>query len=363
MLKKMLKKTTPLYLATLLLISFTPQPLWGHGHITRCRPQILAVSEKNRPRAEHHLKMGLEAFNAQHWQVAARHLTILTRDFHSNFYPADVHYSLGLSFYQLNELDLANQQWSIYLQKETEPGHLNDVMQAKLDIAERCRRGACGRLFGIRALPKWSNGDTLALNIYDEIIATLPTSDLAATSLIGRGHLFSKQGSFQEAIESLSLMIKRFPQHELTPVAYLAMQEVYLAKARVDGQNPDTLPLAEVALKRFASCYPKDDRLQEAYTLFATIRDVQANSFYQTALFYIRTKKPHAAILYCKATLRQFPDTPTAQRCRATLARLGPCALLSEEPQTPQCPEDMPASTEDMPISEEGIEPLALCDD
>ena len=311
------------------IVMGSPQPLWGRLHFSR--PSYFVCSDKNRLSAENHLKMGLNAFHQHHWHVAARHLRILTRDFHPSFYPTEVHYFLGLSFYHLKEFDLANDAWNMYLQKDAETPHADEVMQKKLEIAERCRAGATARLFGIRAFPKWSSGDSLALTVYDEIIATVPTSDLAAISLIGRGRLFCKQSAFSEAIDSLYLMVRRFPQHELTPEADLAMQEVYLAQAKADGQNPDTLSLAELALNRFASSFPKEDRLEQARQLFAQMRDVQANSLYQTARFYCRLQQPRAAALYCKATLRQFPDTPTAERCRRTLACLEP------EPEPEPC--------------------------
>lgn len=320
----MLKKTLiSCALALTLLLTASPQALLGREHYYKSR--TFSLHEQHRPKAEQHFNMGVAAFNKKRWHNAARHLKILTRDYHPNFYPNEAYYLLGVSFYELDELDLANKAWNAYLARETEPTHLNDVMERKIAIAERCRLGAAARLFGIRSLPKWSNGDVLAFSIYDEIIATLPTSNLAAVALLGRARLFCKQGSFQDALENLFLMVKRFPQHELTPDAFLAMQEVYLAKAKTDGQNPDTLSLAELALKRFASHYPKDCRVEQANALFAQLRDVQAYSLYRTALLYQRIGQPNAAVLYCKATLRQFPDTPTAECCRITLSRLQPC--------------------------------------
>lgn len=348
----MLKKTIPLCLIAFLFCLPSPG-LWGHARFSK--PRHFSVDDKSRCNAKRHLDMGLNAFRQQRYHVAARQLKILTRDFHPTFYPAEVHYFLGLSFYQLNELDLANQAWNFYIEKETDALHLDEVMQAKMDIAERCRLGASGRLFGVRSFPKWSNGDTLAMTIYDEILATLPTSDLAAVALVGRGRLFCKQGAYQEAIESLYLMVRRFPQHELTPEAYLAMQEVYLAQGKADGQNPDTLSLAEVALNRFSSHYPKDHRLEQAHQLYAKLRDVQANSLLKTACFYHRIHQPCASILYCKATIRQFPDTPTAERCRILLTHLEPSS------PTPTLPSDMP---EDLPnYSEDSEDAPSLSED
>lgn len=350
----MLKKTLISCALTFLCFSAAPQALWGRSHFYKSR--CLPLNDQYRPKAQELFNKGQAAFNQQRWSQAARHLKLLTRDYHANFYPNEAYYLLGVSFYELDELDLANQAWNTYLARETEPTHLDDVMAHKIEIAERCRLGASARLFGLRALPKWSNGDALALTIYDELIATLPSSDLAAVSLVGRARLFCKQGAFQDAIDNLFLMVKRFPQHELTPDAFLAMQEVYLAKAKSDGQNPDTLSLAELALNRFASNYPKDPRLEQARELFAQLRDVQAYSLYRTALFYQRLCQPKAAILYCKATMRQFPDTPTAKCCSVTLERLQPGCPQSDSEQATVQPADMPSSEDmpaDMPSSED----------
>lgn len=340
----MLKKT--IYLATaLLLASILPQEL--DARVRFCTGHVYACNEKNQAQANHHFKTGLNYYKSRRFALAARHLKFLTRDYHPSSYPREAYYYLGFSFYHLNELDLANATWNIYIQEEVQPDLLEDIMQAKLDIAQRCHNGARGRLFGCRPFPKWSSGENLAMEIYDEIIATMPTSDLAATALIARARLFCKQSAYQEAIESLYLMVRRFPQHELAPESYLAMQEVYLAQARADGQNPDTLSLAETALDRFAGNFPKDERLPEANCLFAKIRDVQAFSLYKTALFYQRLKFPKAAMMYCKATLRQFPDTPTAERCKATLACLDPDWEKTESCTEDALPGDLPELEEE----------------
>lgn len=346
----MLKKTICLATACLLAIS----PLQLDARVRFCTGRFYTCNDKTQAQASQHFKKGLEFYKARRFALAARHLKFLTRDYHPSSYPREAYYYLGFSFYHLNELDLANATWNIYIQEEAEPSLLEDVMQAKLDIANRCHQGARGRLFGCRPFPKWSSGENLAMEIYDEIIATTPTSDLAASALIDRARLFCKQSAYQEAIDSLYLMVRRFPQHELAPVSYLTMQEVYLAWARADGQNPDTLSLAETALDRFAGSFPKDERLSQAKCLFATIRDVQAFSFYKTALFYKRLKFPQAAIMYCKATIRQFPDTPTAERCKTLLTCLDPDwqenALNTANPT--DLPGDLPDPEEELNTNE-----------
>jgi outer membrane protein assembly factor BamD (BamD/ComL family) len=171
------------------------------------------------------------------------------------------------------------------------------------------------------------------LGIYDEVVAAMPSHELAALSYYYKGCLLWKMKSYAEAVESYQTLIRRFPKHELVPEAYLYITKVYLDQSRREFQNSDLLAFAEVNLKKFKSEFPRDEHVEIAEREVARIKEVYACGLYDTAYFYERIGKPQASVIYYENAILQFPTTHVAQASRSRLSRLAPGALKQVEQQ------------------------------
>lgn len=293
------------------------------------------VTENATLSAEGHYQEALDAYTSENYVEVVRQLEILTDNFSCGKFPGDAYFFLGVSYFQMGEYESANTALNLYLKLDTNPAYLTEAVAFKFAAAEAFRCGERARLFGYSQCPKWMNGRDLAVTIYDEVIATLPSSDLAARALFSKGSLLCEMQDFRCSIESFSTLIRRFPKHELTPDSYLAIDQVYLCQAQLEFQNPDVLVLAQLNLTRFRSDFPNDDRVQEASELVHQIQESYAWGLYSTGGFFERVCKPQAAVLYYTSAISQFPDTNIAQRCRERL-----CCLTGQDAQT--CtPEDV----------------------
>ena len=70
-------------------------------------------------------------------------------------------------------------------------------------------------MLGWEKMPQWVSAHEDALNIYDEVIATLPRHDVAARSLFNKARMLSGDGKYKESIDSYQILIRRFPKHQL----------------------------------------------------------------------------------------------------------------------------------------------------
>jgi len=240
------------------------------------------------------------------------------------------HYYLGVCYFELEEYDLANVSFTNYLKKSTSPEYFREVMEYKFCIAEYFRQGGKRRMLCNKDLPKCFNGHALAIEVYDEIIASFPSDDLTAYSLYGKAELLKSGQQYRESVECLKLLIKRFPKHTLGPESYILISRIYLDQCLQEFQNPDLLALAELNTRKFAQDYPGEERLCMAEQMAQEIKETFAVGFLRTGSFYERICKPQAAILYYRKAIREFPDTQVAVICQERLMRLGGCQLSNE---------------------------------
>lgn len=275
------------------------------------------VSEAATGSSYNHYGQGIAAYECEDWSTAIRQLVITTENFSCGSYPADAYFFLGVAYFQTCEYECANEALGIYLKTDQNPIYLTEAVEFKFASAEAFRQGARARVLGYRRCPKWASGYDLALTIYDEVIATLPSSDLAARALFSKGSLLCEMRDFRCSIEAFQTLIRRFPKHELTPDSYLAIDQVYLHQAHLEFQNPDILVLAELNRARFSDAFPNEERVEEASAVVAEIEEIYAWGLYSTGCFYERTCKPAAALLYYYSAISQFPDTQIANRCRS----------------------------------------------
>lgn len=273
---------------------------------------------------EQHFDLGMAAVNKSDWGEAASQFTIISTNFPNSPFGQEAFYYLGVAEFNMNEYDFANEAFSQYLKCQNNPKHFLSAIEYKYCIAEQLRCGARRRFFGTKQLPKWATGRTMALKIYDEVIAAMPSNEMATKALYSKGYLLWEMGEYRDSIESFQLLCKRFPKSELIPDSYVIINRIYLDLCRSEPQNPDILAFAELNARKFKQEFPKEERLCEAEYNVQQIKELYASALFETGMFYERIKQPRASIIYYYNAISQFPDTEIAQKCRERLHLLDP---------------------------------------
>lgn len=268
---------------------------------------------------EGHYKIAYDAFEAEDYRLAQTNFSIVALNFPNSPFGADSAFFDGVCCYQLGEYDMANEAFNTYLKASSQPKYFQDAMEYKYLIANSFACGAKRRPFGAKQLPKWLPGESLALQIYDQIIQAIPCHEYAAQSLWTKGNMLWSECAYQESIESFQQLIRRFPKHELTPQAYLAINQVFLTEAQWEFQNPDLLQLAEINLKKFRQEFPRDERVVEAEKDLLALKETYALGLWKTAQFYEWKGETSAASIYYMNAIHQFPETNIAERCQRRL--------------------------------------------
>lgn len=260
-----------------------------------------------------HYNLGLAALEKEDWREAFRQFRIVITCFPTSPYASDSNYYLGVAEYYNEELDFANDSLTAYLKSKNNPKFFQEAIEYKYAIAEKLNAGHKRRFFGTKKMPKWASGKSLAIQIYDEVIASLPCHDLAARALFSKGELLWNQKEYKRAVESYQMVIKRFPKHELAPESFVTISKIYLEQSAIEFQNPDVLEFAQINLRRFKHDFPREPRVAEVEGDVLSIKEIYAKGLYDTGLFYERVSKPMASCIYYQNAIKLFPETKIAQ--------------------------------------------------
>lgn len=297
--------------------------LTGHGGYVLRDGKLISKKYIPSDSIDCHFENGKNAFNAEDWGQATIEFSIVALN-----YPDDPrghlsHYYLGIAYYYLEEYEYANDALSAYLKAESHPDFFKETIEYKFAIAEAFRCGAKCRILSSRACPKWADPRELSLSIYDEIIAALPSQDIATRALFRKGCLLLNMREYRDSVEAFRTLIRRFPKHEFAPESYLAIARVYLCESYGEFQNPDVLALAEINLRKFKEEFPREERIAQAECDVMAIKELNAKALYEMGKFYERTGKPCAAAIYYRSAIQRFPETSIVGYCQWRLVCLG----------------------------------------
>lgn len=269
-----------------------------------------------------------QALAAGEWWSVIDYANIISYNFPTTPFAQEASYLMGEAYYKLNQLEYSNDCFTAYLNRTSSPKHFEQAIEYKFNIAEQLAHGAKKRLFGSIKMPAWIPAKEDSIQIYDEVIAALPHSDMAVQSLLSKARVQCYFEDFKPSLETLDLLIRRFPKHDLAAEAYLEKGKVYLLQCEAQNLDPDILDLAEVNLRKFRLSFPREPRLTESEKLLSSMQEIFAQNLFETGHFFERTKKIPASIIYYNKVVANYPKTQAAAASREKLEILQPSSQL-----------------------------------
>lgn len=271
---------------------------------------------------EGHYRWGLDCYKAELWDLAAKNFRVLGHCFPKHPLASEAYYFCGVSLFQLGELDEANRIFSSYLKTQNNPKYFIETMQYKYAIAENFRRGKKRRMFEQRSLPKWAGAELLCVEIYDEIIASIPCDELACKALFCKADMLAQIRLYSEAVTSLQTLIRRFPKNPLAIESYLFIHKIFVVQSQIEIQNSDILELARINQRHFEEDYPQEERVAYGNSLLQQIEGQYAQSLTEIGRLYERKGDMEAARIYYLTAARDFATTEEGAWCQERLKEI-----------------------------------------
>lgn len=320
----------------------------AHAAYTIKDGKLIQTHELATMSVQEHYSSALDALQKQDWEELILQSNIVIKNFPESPFASEAQYYLGVGFFHLNELEIANKYFSNYLKKQSAPKFFEEAIKYKFTIAEKYQKGARKHLLNMESMPKWLPAKEEAIEIYDEVITALPHHELAVQSLFGKAALLVMEEEYKTSVETYQALIRKFNKHPLACESYIGIGKVYLTQCTNEYPDPDFLDLAEINFRKFQADFPNEPRLALAEDMLTEMREIYANSLYETAQFYERTKKPHASAIYYNKILSKYPKTKIANNSEERLA------VLEKKYNKPYRDlRTLPTPTEDVVQSEE----------
>lgn len=269
---------------------------------------------------DEHLNLARSALQNQQWSLAEHHFQIILHASTEADTYSEAILGCSQSEYHLQKYEEANTHLDTYVKELQRDQRYRAVMELKYQIAQAFREGAKRRLFGWSSMPKILSGKDIALQIYDEIAAALPRSDLAAQSLLAKAQMLRRTRQFSLSSQAFQQLISEFDRHPLVLQAFQEQARNYLVEMRTTSRNEELLELARINRQKMATRFPNADFVRIDADI-QTMRELYAQSLFESAQLYDKKGKKEASQLYLGRLMRLYGDTKVAPQAQQAIDR------------------------------------------
>ena len=272
--------------------------------------------------AGEHFDDGQRLIKEKEYDEAVRSFLVVIQHYPDTIFFTDALYQTGVCYMYIGHLDIADQYFAAYLNQKGTLKHFEKIFEHKFTIAEHFRSGKRRHPYGVAAIPRIASGKPYAIELYDEISATLPSREIAAKALYSKALLLWKMKERKESIEVFQMITRRFPKHKLSADSFVRISEVYFENVQLEAQNPDLLSHAQINLQNFEKAFPSESRVVIVENNLQNMRELYALALYETGRFYERKRKKIAAAIYFQDTILRYPTTKAAAESQLKLEKL-----------------------------------------
>ena len=234
----------------------------------------------------------------------------------------EVYYQLASLYLKEDEYEAAYEAVQLYLLHDATLRYYEEAYRIKLEVAHRFAKGYRKHIAGLKVLPKWSPAQEEALEIYDEVQAAIPRSELAAEALYAKAALQMHLGDHKASLDTFQVFLKKFSNHALAPHAHIKIGDIYVFNTKAQANDDSSLSLERLNYQRFKDNFPSDPRLRVAEGQIRAIEEILADGMYEIAAYYKRTNRPDAALLYYTQVVHHYPKSVVAHKAVNTIQYL-----------------------------------------
>lgn len=273
--------------------------------------------------ASEYYSLASSSFEKLQWQKVIYFSKHLVHKYPKSPFTKDALFFIGVAYFNIKDFEKSNRYFSRYLKDDFSPKYFEESMHYKFLIAENYKKGERKRMLGLSKGPKIVNSLEDALSLYDEIISSMPTSDLAIKAMFGKGELLYKDEEYKDSVATFEKLIDKFPTSDLAVNSFIEIGKVYLKQTTYKTQDSDVLDLAMLNLNKLKETYPSEKQKIKALNyIVLQMQELFANGLLEMAVFYEHTKKTDAANLYYQRIINTFPNTKVSYIAKQNYAKL-----------------------------------------
>ncbi|MHC4197711.1 MAG: outer membrane protein assembly factor BamD [Planctomycetota bacterium] len=155
--------------------------------------------------------------------------------------------------------------------------------------------------------------------IFETIIEHNPQGPLAADSQVKIADAFFLAEDFVSAEAAYRAVLENYPRSEWAP---FSLYRIPLSKLSLEARRDrdmENLWKARDGFEEYMGSYPNGTLVDEAKAKIHEVEGLIAQKQYAIAEFYLRKKKPAAAMIYLARITKRFPNTRWAKKSQDTI--------------------------------------------
>lgn len=300
----------------------------------------------NRAIARDRYEQGTAAYNAatelegsarqQKFVEAAQHFVAAADRWPDSSLEQDALFMAGDCYYFADHYVEANRQYELLIKKYANSRHLDVVEARRFVIAQYWLKAndeqpyLTGFNFTDNERP-WFDTRGNALRLYDKIRIDDPTGKLSDDATLAAANARFAKGEWDRADELYADLVTAYPDSEHQFDAHFLGLKAKLNTYRGSDYEGSSLEEAEKLIKQMRRMFPRESAEEREFLdrSFAEIRYKKAERFWKTAEYYDNRAEYGGARFYYDIVLREYDDTPFANRAKQRLGE------LRNQPDTP----------------------------
>ncbi len=160
---------------------------------------------------------------------------------------------------------------------------------------------------------------TAAVEIFERVIEHNPKGPLAPESNVKIGDAYFLAMEYASAEESYRELLENYPKSEWAPYALFRIPMCKLNQEIMRERDLGRLWKAREGFEEYLANYPTGSFAEEAKKKIHETEEFIAQRQYNIAEFYLRKKRPQAAMSYFEGVMKNFANTLWAEKSKEQL--------------------------------------------
>lgn len=242
----------------------------------------------------------------------------------------DARFMAGESYFFADYYPAANSQYEILIKGFPNSRYLDTIDQRRFAIARYWldeERKSPESWYAVNLFDQqrpWRDRHGHALRIYDKIRVDDPTGRLADDATLAAADEHFAGGKFQKADDYYTDLRSAYPTSEHQYKAHFLGMKSKLQSYLGPNYGAKSLDEAEKLIKQMRRQFPRECAEEQEFLdrESARIRYLKAEKLMTTAQYYDFRAEYRAAIMYYEKVVKEFGDTPLAEKAQARIPEI-----------------------------------------
>lgn len=271
---------------------------------------------KGTPREQYDYAMRF--YLAKDYAKAISEFKKLTRVYPQSELAPDAQYYIGRSYEERKEYYAAFLAYQKVIDIYPRSELTDEIIERQYRIGNLYFSGQKEKLLGIAFVPAIDK----ALEIFDKVVANSPYGKYADLAQFKIGESYKKNGQYKEAAEAFGKIVSDYPKSLLYEQAKYEVSFCTYRMSLKPSYDQEPTEEAIKGFEEFVKVREQSDTVKDAEKALLTLQERKAESLYNTARFYEKSKHYESAIVYYKEALNSYPKTSWAKKAFAKITEL-----------------------------------------